>query len=148
MATITTLDQPIRELGTAQTAVFTTGNSAIDQIAEKARQFKTALAAKTDESAQRQAEIQRLTGRITNDLEPQIQRLTLSDRQKGEALQEVTATKDRAEVQVQDLTAQNRALQAALQKALTEIADLKAAAERNQGNLQERTEKILLELNQ
>lgn len=148
MATITNLDQSIRELGPAQTAVFTTGNSAIDQIAAKAREFKAALAAKTDESAERQAEIQRLNGRITNELEPEIQRLTLSDRQKGVALEEVTATKDRAEGQVRDLTAQNQALQAALEKAVREIADLKAAAESNQRDLGQRTEQILRELNQ
>jgi len=148
MATITTLDQPIRELGTAQTAVFTTGNSAIDQIAAKAREFKAALTAKTDESDQRQAEIQRLNERITNDLVPQIERLTVSDRAKGEALERVTATKDRAEAQVRDLTDQNRALQTALEKALRDIADLKAAAESNQRTLGERTAQILLELNQ
>lgn len=146
MATITTLDEPIRELSTAQTAVFTTGQSAIDQIAAKAREFKAALARKTEESAARLAEIEQLKGRITTDLEPVIRRLTESERAKGEALEEVTATKDRARVQVQDLTAQNRVLQAALEKALKEIADLKAAAEQHQHTLGARTTEILAEL--
>jgi chromosome segregation ATPase len=148
MSTITTLDQPIRELGVAQTAIHTAGSEGMLAIAQKARDLKVALTAKTEESTQRQATIDQLQGRITDQLEPRIRELTQTSERTQAALEEVTETKDRAELQVRDLTGQNRALTEALQKALREIAQLKAAAEANQRDLGQRTADILRELNQ